>query len=559
MENLESIIEDLKLALATSALKIGHNLKYDLAVLKNHGLDVAGPFHDTYLAHALLEPAQRHTLDRLAETLLGYRAIKLADLAAKHAPAEETTEDLFAHAERKKKTAAKKPDLDLSRIPLKELSDYACEDADLTWQLHELLAPRLAESGFQAIARDIEFPLLPVLVAMEAEGIAIDESALAATGKDLQQAIDQLTLEIHRAAGREFNLNSPKQLGEILFGEMKLIEKPKKTKTGQFKTDEQTLQALSHAHPVIASILEYREASKLKSTYIDALPHHLEPHSGRVHTHLHQLAASTGRLASTDPNLQNIPVRSELGKKIRAAFVPRPGWTLLAADYSQIELRVMATLSGDPGMIQAFKNGEDIHAATALKIHGLGSSASEVTPDMRRAAKTVNFGIIYGISAFGLSQRLGLPRAEADDIITAYFQQYPGVKDYMDATIASAREQGHVETLSGRRRHLPDINSQNANIRGNAERAAINAPIQGTAADMIKIAMIRVHELLEKESARTKMILQVHDELLFDLHPEEESDLVPKIVHAMETALPLPHAIPAKVDTGTGPNWLEAH
>ncbi|MEO1842737.1 MAG: DNA polymerase, partial [Akkermansiaceae bacterium] len=390
------------------------------------------------------------------------------------------------------------------------------------------------------------------------EGIALDLEVLKACGVGMQKRIDKLSASLVKQAGRDFNLNSPKQLGEILFDEMKLVEKPRRTTTGQYKTDEQTLSALALKHPFVADVLAYREAAKLKSTYIDRLPEWVAEKDNRVHTQFHQLVAATGRLASSDPNLQNIPVRSELGREIRTAFVPRgEGFTLLSADYSQIELRIMAAMSGDAGMIEAFEKDLDIHAATAAKVNGV--SVDEVEPAMRSAAKMVNFGIIYGISAFGLGQRLGIPRREAGDIIDTYFEQYPEVKAFMDATIAGARKNGCVQTLTGRRRYLRDINSANATVRGNAERAAINTPIQGSAADMIKLAMIRVQEFLQAGSYQSKMLLQVHDELVFDLHESEAEVLIPMITEAMQIALPLPNGVPIKVDTGMGANWLEAH
>ena len=391
---------------------------------------------------------------------------------------------------------------------------------------------------------------------MEMQGIAIDPAALTEIGSELQQTIDTLTISISEHAGMTFNLNSPKQLGEVLFTKLNLAEKAKKTTTGQFKTDEATLSALEGCHPIISDILQYREATKLKSTYVDALPTHIQPKTGRIHTTFHQLVAATGRLASTDPNIQNIPVRSALGKKIRKAFIPAAGCTLLSCDYSQIELRIMAALSGDAGMISAFRENADIHTATAAKVYGI--TPTEVTKEMRSHAKMVNFGIIYGISAFGLSQRLSIPRSDAAQLIDNYFEQYPGIKAFMDATIAKTREQGYIETLSGRRRMLPDIHSANQNIRGNAERAAINTPIQGTAADMIKLAMIRIDALLES-SYRSKLLLQVHDELVFDLIIEEKEQLVPQILDIMQHALVLPHDVPIVVEAGTGANWLVAH
>ena len=546
----ESLRKKIAPVLTSDSLKIGHNLKFDLAILLSHGITVRGPFFDTMLAHILVAPDQKHTMDSMAENLLNYSPVKLVDLFTESA---EPDDDLFAAAAKKKAT---KGDLDPSEIPTEKLAEYAAEDADVTIQLFHSLKPLLKERELLPLWESIEAPLLPVLVAMEAEGITVDQNVLDEVGKTLAERIAKLSSEIEASAGRSFNLNSPKQLGEILFGEMELVEKPKKTKTGQFKTDEQTLSSLAPKHPIVANILSYREASKLKGTYVEALPSHRSQHSGRVHTHLHQLVTTTGRLASSDPNLQNIPVRSETGRELRRAFVPRdPEFTLLAADYSQVELRVMAALSGDPTMIEAFQNNLDIHTATAAKVFGV--EIDEVIPDMRRTAKMVNFGIIYGISAFGLSQRLGIPRGEASEIIKTYFEEYPAIKKFMEDTIQDAREKGYVETLAKRRRYFKDITSSNATIRSNAERAAINSPIQGTAADMIKIAMIKVQALLVGK--KSKMILQVHDELLFDLHLDEQDDLTPKIVEAMETAVILPKNVPVRIDTGSGDNWLQAH
>ncbi|GAA5495508.1 DNA polymerase I [Rubritalea halochordaticola] len=552
-----AMLEKLKPALTSKATKIGHNLKFDLSVLLAKGLQATGPFFDTMLAHSLVDPEQRHNMDYLAESMLGYTTIKLADVAAENeAEASTQSDDLFSFAEKKKTT--KKDYVDMSAIRAESLKDYACEDADITFQLAEILAEQLDTSGQSDVFYDIESPLLPVLVRIEHEGICVNRDSLTEIGHTLAKRIENLTKSIYEQAGKEFNLNSPKQLGEILFGEMQLVEKPKKTKTGQFKTDESTLSLLAPKHEIVANILEYREASKLKSTYVDALPEHICPSDGRIHTHLHQLLTATGRLASSDPNLQNIPVRSEAGREIRKAFVPRgEEFTLFACDYSQVELRVMAAISGDQAMIDAFQHDHDIHTATAARVYGVGMD--EVTRDMRSTAKMVNFGIIYGISAFGLSLRLGIPRGEAAEIIDTYFEQYPAIKEFMDKTIEQAEKDGYVTTLSGRKRVLRDINSRNASIRKNAGRAAINTPIQGTAADMIKLAMIKVDDLLREGGYRSKMILQVHDELLFDLHLEEKDELIPKIVEAMQTAHPLPHDVPAKADTGMGDNWLQAH
>jgi DNA polymerase-1 len=556
----ESLLPELKAVFASPAEKIGHNLKYDLSVLRRHGMPVQGPFFDTMLVDSLVCPERRHGMDYLAETLLGYSPVKLADIAnPQPAIVDPQSDDLFAHAAQKK--ASK--ELDIAAIPLALLAEYAAEDADVTFQLAEKLRPQLAASGQERVYREIEGCLLPVLVDMEMEGIACDPNALAVIGVDLQARIDQLALSIREQAGVSFNLGSPKQLGEVLFDRLGLADKAKKTKTGQYKTDEQTLASLEGRHPIIAEILAWRESTKLKSTYLDALPNHIVEETGRIHTTFHQLVAATGRLASTDPNLQNIPIRSEAGREIRKAFVPRdwnsanPQFVLLSCDYSQIELRVMAALSGDASMIAAFRQGLDIHTATAAKVYGV--TELEVTRAMRSTAKMVNFGIIYGISAFGLSQRLGIPRSEAASVIDAYFREYPAVREFMERTVLEAKQSGYVETITGRKRFLPDLASGNQNVRGNAERAAINTPIQGTAADMIKLAMIRVDALLREKSYRSRMLLQVHDELVFDLAEEEKDELVPKILEAMRNALPLPGNVPIEVAAGTGPNWLAAH
>ncbi|NWK56833.1 DNA polymerase I [Verrucomicrobiaceae bacterium N1E253] len=554
---LVMVLEKLKLVFQTKLEKIGHNLKFDLSVLAMHGCEVSGPFYDTMLVHSLVYPDRRHNMDFVSEAMLGYTPVKLEQLAEQ---CKEPEKDLFASEEepKPKKKKGKKKELNMSLIPVEALAEYAAEDADVTLQIAEKLRPWLEKIEQEAIYQNIEAPLIPVLTAMENEGIALDIVALKAIGDSLGKRITGLTEDITEAAGKAFNLNSPKQLGEILFGEMQLVEKPKKTKTGQFKTDEQTLAALAPKHPIVADILEYREASKLKSTYVDALPNHVSQRTNRVHTHFHQLLASTGRLASSDPNLQNIPVRSEAGREIRKAFVPRDAkHTLLAADYSQVELRVMAALSGDESMIQAIKNDLDIHSATAAKVFDV--EIDQVSSEQRRSAKMVNFGIIYGISAFGLSQRLGIARTEASEIIETYFKQYPGIKDYMESTVEFAVDHGYIETITGRKCYIRNIDSRNGMLRKGAERAAINAPVQGSAADMIKLAMIQVSELLDKEQAKSKMLLQVHDELLFDLDLSEKDRLVPQIIHTMEHALPLPFDIPCKVDIGTGNNWLQAH
>ena len=517
-----------------SAEKIGHNLKFDLQVMRTHGIHVSGPFFDTMLAHALIAPGMKHGMDILAESLLQYSTIKLSDIA----PA-----------------GAKKRELDTKNIPVEVMGRYSAEDADITLQLSAILKKQVEESGMQELFRTVELPLLPVLADMEFTGIRVLPESLEKASIKVGTIIEDLRTKIESAAGHPLNLNSPKQLGDFLFGELELVKKPKKTKTGQFVTDEETLSALAPLHPVVEDILAYRENMKLKSTYLDALPKYICPQDGRIHTQFHQMLTSTGRLASQDPNLQNIPVRTEQGRLIRTAFVPASGeYTMLSADYSQIELRIMAAMSGDSAMCEAFKEGRDIHTETASRVYGI--PRDQVDAVMRRAAKTVNFGIIYGISAFGLSQRLGCPRSEAATLIENYFLQFPGVKTFMEDLARQAEQKGYAETLLGRRRIIPEINSANKTIKSAAERTAINAPIQGTAADMIKIAMINVGKLLE--GTRSRLILQIHDELLVDLH-KEETDLIPRIEAAMTGALPLPNGVPILVEARTGDNWLEAH
>ncbi|MBS7151833.1 MAG: DNA polymerase I, partial [Akkermansia sp.] len=450
---------------------------------------------------------------------------------------------------------AKKRELDTKNIPVEVMGRYSAEDADITLQLSAILKKQVEESGMQELFRTVELPLLPVLADMEFTGIRVLPESLEKASIKVGTIIEDLRTKIESAAGHPLNLNSPKQLGDFLFGELELVKKPKKTKTGQFVTDEETLSALAPLHPVVEDILAYRENMKLKSTYLDALPKYICPQDGRIHTQFHQMLTSTGRLASQDPNLQNIPVRTEQGRLIRTAFVPASGeYTMLSADYSQIELRIMAAMSGDSAMCEAFKEGRDIHTETASRVYGI--PRDQVDAVMRRAAKTVNFGIIYGISAFGLSQRLGCPRSEAATLIENYFLQFPGVKTFMEDLARQAEQKGYAETLLGRRRIIPEINSANKTIKSAAERTAINAPIQGTAADMIKIAMINVGKLLE--GTRSRLILQIHDELLVDLH-KEETDLIPRIEAAMTGALPLPNGVPILVEARTGDNWLEAH
>jgi DNA polymerase-1 len=552
------LLNEVRPLFASAAVKTGHNLKFDLAVLERHGIRVEGPFFDTMLASSLVNPEGRHSMNHLSEALLGYAPIRLQDLLGQPAAAETPLQgDLFAAPA----TASKPGAPDMRAIPPDKLGEYAAEDADVTLRIAAVLRPGLAENGQDAVMERIEAPLIPVLVRMEAEGIAIDPSALREVGAELTQRIDELAASITRHAGVSFNIGSPKQLGEVLFDRLALGGKAKRTRTGQYRTDEQTLSMLEGSHPVIADILAWREATKLKSTYIEALPRHVVPQTGRVHTHFHQLVAATGRLASSDPNLQNIPVRSQAGRRIRKAFVPRGGkdggFVILSCDYSQIELRIMAAMAGDATMAEAFRTGTDIHAVTAAKVFGV--ALDEVTTEMRRTAKMVNFGIIYGISAFGLSQRLGIPRTEAAAVIDAYFREYPAIRRFMEETVAEARRSGYAQTIAGRRRSFPDLHSANQTVRGNAERAAVNMPVQGSAADMIKLAMIQIDAMLREKPYRTKMLLQVHDELVFDLAADEEKELVPRILGIMRTALPLPGEVPVEVEYGTGPDWLAAH
>lgn len=514
-------------------LKIGHNLKFDLAVLFAKGVAVSGPFADTMIAHAMLEPDQRHSMDELARVKLGYQPISIETLIGPKGPEQKC----------------------MDAVDPKLLCDYAAEDADVTLQLWANLRPELEAAGQMSVFSGIEMPLVPVLTRMELEGIRMDVEDLGTLSERLAVRLQELETEVFDLAGERFNLNSPKQLGQILFDKLKLAEKAKKTKTGQYSTNEQTLQSLAGTHPILDAILEFREAGKLKSTYVDALPRQVHKKTGRVHTRYLQTGAATGRLSSIDPNLQNIPIRTALGREIRRAFVPRsPEFVLFAADYSQIELRLMAHYSEDPGLREAFEKRQDIHQATAARVYGVPLDA--VDGEMRRKAKMVNFGIIYGISAFGLSQRLQIPRQEAGEMIDAYFTQYPGVKTFMERVVEEAKGRGYVETLCGRRRWIRDLNSRNGTVRQAAERTAINSPIQGSAADMMKLAMVAVDALLQSEGGRTRLLLQVHDELVFDLH-REEMHLKEKIAACMREALTL--SVPVEVETGEGENWLEAH
>jgi DNA polymerase-1 len=517
-------------------VKIGQNIKYDLLILKNYNVRVAGPFFDTMLAHYLIEPDMRHNMDVLAETYLHYTPVPITDLIGPKGKNQKTMADLD-------------PAL---------VSDYACEDADVTLQLRHVFEPMLKELGLLGLLNDVENPLVPVLADVEHEGVRIDSNAMNEYSAELQGYISELETQIFQEAGEPFNIGSPKQLGEVLFDRLQIGKGTiKKTKTGQYATGEEILSQLAADNPIAGLILEHRQLTKLRSTYVEALPQ-LVCTDGRVHTTFNQAVTATGRLSSTNPNLQNIPIRTEKGREIRKAFVPRDEkHILLAADYSQVELRIMADFSGDKTMIEAFRLGQDVHSSTASKVFHV--PLNEVDSEMRRKAKTVNFGIIYGISAFGLAQRIGISRKEATDIIDTYFQEFPSVKQFMDDSINRARELEYAETLLKRRRYLRDINSRNATLRGYTERNAINAPIQGTAADIIKMAMINIHDWLEKEKLGTKMILQVHDELVFDAVREEVDYVTPKIRELMTTALLLPRGVPLEVEVGTGDNWLKAH
>jgi len=516
-------------------LKIGHNLKYDITVLHWAGMPVAGPHFDTMLAHYLIQPDMRHGMDELAETYLGYRPISIESLIGKKGKGQKSMRD----------------------IAVEEVAPYACEDADITFRLFELFEDQInKESWLKGLFYDIEMPLMPVLAKIEAGGVRIDKEVLSELSKNLAEELVSLEAEIYEAAGKEFNIGSPKQLGVVLFEDLKIDEKPKKTKSGQYSTNEETLQKYAD-HPIVGKLLDYRQISKLKSTYVDSLPDLVNKRDDRIHTTYMQAVAATGRLSSQNPNLQNIPIRTERGRAVRKAFIPTDGdHIILAADYSQIELRIMAELSGDKGMLDAFEAGEDIHAATAARVFGV--KPEDVSREMRSKAKVVNFGIIYGISAFGLSQRIGVPRHEAAELIENYFEQYPDVKAYMDKSIDGAREKGYVDTVMQRRRYLPDINSKNGTVRGFAERNAINAPIQGSAADMIKMAMIQIGKAMDDAGLKSKMILQVHDELVFDAVKEELEPLKEMVEKLMRNAMPSLN-VPIKVDMDTGENWLEAH
>jgi DNA polymerase-1 len=537
-DETREIVTEFKEVFEDKAIsKTGQNIKYDISMLKWYDVEVRGKLFDTMIAHYLLQPDMRHNMDVLAQTYLHYKTVSYDELTEKN--------------------RGKQMELRLvQKIKLEQLVDYACEDADITLQLKSIFEPEINNSGIQKVYENIEIPLIPVLASMESEGVKIDIQALKEYSAQLEKEIRDIENEIHEKAGHKFNIASPRQLGEVLYEKLNITDNARKTKTKQFSTAEDVLQKLINKHPVIQNILDFRSLTKLKSTYVDVLPTMVNQRTGRIHTSYNQAVAATGRLSSDKPNLQNIPIRTEKGREIRRAFIPRnKNHILLSADYSQVELRIIAEISGDNGMIEAFKEGTDIHTSTASKVYGV--SLDEVTKEMRRNAKMVNFGIAYGISAFGLSERLNIPRSEGKQIIDQYFESYPGIKIFMNNMINQARENGYVETLMGRRRYIRDINSANAVVRGFAERNAINAPIQGSSADMIKIAMINIYNSFLEKGFRSKMILQVHDELVFDVHKDELEDVKPVIEKLMCTAIPM--KVPVVVEMSVGENWLEAH
>ena len=513
--------------------KTGHNIKYDLMVLANYGVELKGQLFDTMIAHYLLQPELRHSMDYLAEILLKYKTIHIDELIGAKGKNQGSMRD----------------------VALDKITNYAAEDADITLRLRGVLEPQIEEMGLKELFYEVEMPLVRVLAEMERTGVIIDDFALAQSSGVMTAEMQRIERHIREISGSNLNISSPKQVGELLFDVLKISDKPRKTKSGQYVTDEETLEGLRTKHPVVGEILEYRGVKKLLSAYIDALPKLINGKTGRVHTSFNQTVTATGRLSSSNPNLQNIPIRDEQGKEIRKAFIASEGHVFMSADYSQVELRLMAHLSQDANMLAAFNADHDIHAATAANIYKV--PIEDVTSDMRRKAKTANFGIIYGISTFGLSERLGVSRAEAKELIDGYFMSFPGVKDYIDTTIENAKRDGYVETLLHRRRYLPDINSRNANVRGYAERNAVNAPIQGTAADVIKIAMVKIADRLKREGLKAEMLLQVHDELNFNV-PLDELERVKALVREeMESAMKL--SVPLRVDIGVGANWLEAH
>ena len=531
----QAIVDEFKaLFEGSDQTKVGQNVKYDMTMLRHYGVRVQGPLFDTMLAHYLLEPDRRHNMDILAERYLNYTTVSITTLIGKKGKNQKSMRD----------------------IPQEDICDYACEDADITLQLMEKFEPLLAERGVRELFDTVETPLIPVLADMEYEGIRLDSESLNKLSADLSEDLVGIREKIYEAAGGEFLITSPKQVGEVLFDKLKVTDKPQKTATGQYKTSEDVLVKLKDKHEIIEHILKFRELTKLKNTYVDVLPTLVNPNSGRIHTTFNQVVAATGRLSSDNPNIQNIPVRTERGREVRKAFVVKDeDHVLLACDYSQIELRIIAQISGDEGMREAFSNDFDIHSSTAAKVFGV--ELDEVTRDMRSKAKAVNFGIAYGQGAFGLAQTLNIPRREAKEIIENYFEQFPGIRGFMDNVVENAREKGYCETIMGRRRYLRDINSPNAVDRKAAERLAVNAPIQGSAADMIKVAMIRIHEVFKERQFKSRMLLQVHDELVFDAHRDELDTIIPLVQELMQDAIAM--EVPIKVDAGTGKDWLEAH
>ena len=533
-EETRLILEEFRPFFESEIEKIGHNLKYDIKVLSNYNMTVKGKLFDTMIAHYLINPDMRHNMDMLAETYLNYQPVSITELIGKKG----------------------KNQLSMRVVPIKDQTEYAVEDADITFQLKQLFTSELESGNVTKLFNEIELPLVSVLTAMEIEGINVNTDFLKELSIALSDDINRLEKEIYEQAGEEFNIASPKQLGIVLFEKMELVKKPKKTKTGQYKTGEDILSFLAKDHKIIRDIQEYRQYKKLQSTYVDALPNEINSKTGRIHTEYMQAVAATGRLSSNNPNLQNIPIRTERGREVRKAFVPKDdNYVLLAADYSQIELRIIAALSEEENMINAFKNGEDIHASTAAKVFNV--ALEDVTREQRSNAKTVNFGIVYGVSAFGLSNQTNLSRSEAKELIDTYYETYPKLKAYMTSQVEFAREKGYVETVLNRRRYLKDINSRNAMVRSGAERNAVNAPIQGSAADIIKLAMINIHNRFEAEGFKSKMLLQVHDELVFDAHKEELEIIRPIIKHEMENAFKM--SVPLDVEIDLGENWLEAH
>ena len=514
-------------------MKVGQNIKYDYEVLRRYGIEVREPMFDTMLAHYIVQPELHHNMDYMAETLLGYQTIHIDQLIGPRGKGQRSMRDLQPQ----------------------EVYEYAAEDADVTLRLKSVLEQKLKEVDGERLFYDIEMPLVPVLAEMELTGVCLDTAALAETGKNFNRRLAEYEQKIYAEAGETFNISSPKQVGDILFGKMKIVDKPKKTKKGQYVTSEEVLTQLRSRAPIVDDILSYRGLKKLLGTYVEALPRLINPRTGHIHTCFNQAITATGRLSSSDPNLQNIPIRDDDGKEIRKSFVPEPGCLFFSADYSQIELRIMAHLSQDEHMLDAFRSGTDIHAATAAKIWHV--PVEEVTPEQRKKAKQANFGIIYGISTYGLAQRMNISNSEARQLIDDYFATFPRVKAYMDEAIATCREKGYAETIYHRRRYLPDIASRNATVRGFAERNAINAPIQGSEADIIKVAMIHIFKRFVTEGLRSRMILQVHDELNFSVYPEEREQVERIVIEEMENACRL--SIPLTADAGWGANWLEAH